>query len=316
MNDWQNEHASRLRTQGLRRPVRLWPKPGPAGGRLHQWLYRSRNAARRRLRLGDQRHAASFRRRSAGARLPIVYTTIAYAQDLHDGGLFVEESALARASCNKARRWSRSTKESSRCRANESSRRNTPAPSSAPTSTSICARSASTRSSWPAARPAAASAPRRSIPCNTAITPSSCAKRSATARPDRTRPISSTSMRNTPMSSRLRMRSTISARSPAAWILRPRPQDDFDRWWPRAQRGVSAQWQTPQRPDSRRSSTTCWRRTRSGFDDLFRGGRRACGAPAAGRSPQAAAQAAASRRPSARPDPIARHAPAERALRQ
>ena len=45
----------------------------------------------RRFRLGDQRDACSFWRRSARAKLPVFYTTVAYAEDMHDAGVFAKK---------------------------------------------------------------------------------------------------------------------------------------------------------------------------------------------------------------------------------
>ncbi len=55
----------------------------------------------------------AFRR----SRLPIVYTTIAYRKDLRDGGLFVKKVPSLAHSATRVRRWWRSTSEFSRCRA-------------------------------------------------------------------------------------------------------------------------------------------------------------------------------------------------------
>jgi maleamate amidohydrolase len=112
---------------------------------------------------------ARLQERCRRAALPIVYTTIAYASDLHDGGLFVKKVPSLAA----LKRGSPLTEIDARLRpvAGERTIEKKYASAFFGTSTRICAPWASTRSLWRAAPPAAVSARRRSIPCNTAIIP-------------------------------------------------------------------------------------------------------------------------------------------------
>ena len=170
----------------------------------------------------------AFRR----ARLPIVYTTSPSAETCVTRRVR-EESAVARDPADTARRSSRSTANTPLAPGERVLRKSTPAPFSAPSLDLHCGRTASIPSSWRAARPAAASAPRRSnslqygyhtIVVREAV--GDRARGTARGKPLRYR-CQIRRCRATCGRARLSRRSFTGSVDFAA-----KAQHDFDRWWP------------------------------------------------------------------------------------